>query len=115
VVSEVVVVDDAPPLVRLVVVGARKSSDEPGRTKPHSDPGDAIHTARDKPGYSTIRLTMYETTKLSQGTDSICFTKTTELTERCSQEVMQPISKLAARCVFAFAAACMKATHMLSG
>jgi hypothetical protein len=33
VVSEVVVVDDAPPAVRLVVVGARKSSDEPGRMK----------------------------------------------------------------------------------
>ena len=48
-VSEVVVVDDAPPLVRLVVVGARKSSDEPGRTRPHSDPGDSIYTARDKP------------------------------------------------------------------
>jgi hypothetical protein len=48
VVSEVVMVDDAPPLVRLVVVGARKSSDEPGRRKRHSDPGDAIYTARDK-------------------------------------------------------------------
>lgn len=49
-VGEVVVVDDAPPLLRLVVVvGARKSSDEPGRTSRHSDPGDAIHTARDKP------------------------------------------------------------------
>jgi hypothetical protein len=34
VVSEVVVVNDAPPAVRLVV-GARKSSDGPGRTKPH--------------------------------------------------------------------------------
>jgi hypothetical protein len=34
VVSEVVMVDDAPPAVRLVV-GARKSSDEPGRMKPH--------------------------------------------------------------------------------
>jgi hypothetical protein len=51
VVSEVVVVvDDAPPLARLVVVGARKSSDEPGRMRRHSDPGDAIYTARDKPG-----------------------------------------------------------------
>ena len=33
-----------------MVVGARKSSDEPGRTRPRSDPGDAIYTARDKPG-----------------------------------------------------------------
>jgi hypothetical protein len=61
VVSEVVVVSDAPPLVRLVVVGARKSSDEPGRTRRHSDPGDAIYTARDKPGclhvLPTIRVT----------------------------------------------------------
>lgn len=102
-------VDDAPPLVRLVVVGARKSSDEPGKTRPHSDPGNAIYTARDKPPTDSNL-----DSNLQHSALQYLSVKATKLSGRGSQEVMNLSTKTAARGVFTFAAACMKATHMSS-
>jgi hypothetical protein len=44
-----------------------------------------------------ISLAPWPCTRLTTNTDSICFTKTTGLTERGSQEGMQPIRKTAVR------------------